>query len=237
MLTLSLQLLLAHLAGDFLLQPNKWVNHKKLHKGKSVYLYAHLAIHMALMLLMTQFESRYWGAIVLISVSHLLIDLAKLNLENSRNKIALFFADQLLHLLVIAIAVYGFVPYVIEWNILYAPQNLLLACALLGATYVTAIVLKVILSRWSPATAANGSMESAGKYIGILERLFIFYFVVMNLWEGIGFLLAAKSVFRFGDLTRSKDLRLTEYILIGTLLSFGLGILCATIYKYFSLQL
>ncbi len=237
MLELSLQLLLAHLAGDFLLQSNKWVSHKRLNKEKSPYLYAHAAIHLMLMLMLTQFESRFWVAILLIAVSHLLIDLGKLYLESSRNKIAIFFADQLLHLLVIATAVYAFEPYVIDWDVLYAPQNLLLACALLGATFVTSIVLKVILSRWSPTTATSGSIESAGKYIGILERLFIFYFVVMNLWEGIGFLLAAKSVFRFGDLTRTKDLRLTEYILIGTLLSFGFGILCASLYKYFCLQL
>lgn len=73
--------------------------------------------------------------------------------------------------------------------------------------------------------------NNAGKYIGILERLFIFFFVVIDFWEGIGFLLAAKSIFRFGDLKESKDVRLTEYILIGTLLSFGLGILCAMLYK------
>jgi hypothetical protein len=36
--------------------------------------------------------------------------------------------------------------------------------------------------------------------------------------------LAAKSVFRFGDLKESKDRKLTEYILIGTLLSFGIAI-------------
>jgi hypothetical protein len=46
--------------------------------------------------------------------------------------------------------------------------------------------------------------------------------------------LAAKSIFRFGDLKESKDVKLTEYILIGTLLSFGLGILCAIVYKYFA---
>jgi uncharacterized membrane protein (DUF373 family) len=45
--------------------------------------------------------------------------------------------------------------------------------------------------------------------------------------------LAAKSIFRFGDLKESKDVKLTEYILIGTLLSFGLGILCAMVYKIF----
>jgi len=68
------------------------------------------------------------------------------------------------------------------------------------------------------------SLNQAGKYIGILERIFVFIFVITGKWEGIGFLLAAKSVFRFGDLKESKDRKLTEYILIGTLLSFGIAI-------------
>jgi hypothetical protein len=59
----------------------------------------------------------------------------------------------------------------------------------------------------------------------MLERLFVFTFVITGNWEAIGFLLAAKSVFRFGDLKESKDRKLTEYILIGTLLSFGIAIL------------
>lgn len=57
-----------------------------------------------------------------------------------------------------------------------------------------------------------------------MERLFVFVFVVTGNWEGIRFLLAAKSVFRFGDLKESQDRKPTEYILIGTLLSFGIAI-------------
>jgi hypothetical protein len=53
--------------------------------------------------------------------------------------------------------------------------------------------------------------------------------VILGRWEAIGFLLAAKSVFRFGDLKESKDRKLTEYILIGTLLSFGVAILIGII--------
>ncbi|WP_332910802.1 hypothetical protein [Algoriphagus boritolerans] len=71
----------------------------------------------------------------------------------------------------------------------------------------------------------GASLQNAGKYIGILERLFVFVFVITGKWEAIGFLLAAKSVFRFGDLRKSKDRKLTEYILIGTLISFGISIL------------
>jgi len=62
--------------------------------------------------------------------------------------------------------------------------------------------------------------------------LFIFLFIVINYWQGIGFLLAAKSIFRFGDLTKSEDRNLTEYILIGTLLSFGIAIATAMGYNY-----
>ena len=47
----------------------------------------------------------------------------------------------------------------------------------------------------------------------------------MNHWEAVGFLITAKSVFRFGDLKESKHRKLTEYILIGTLISFGIAII------------
>lgn len=52
-------------------------------------------------------------------------------------------------------------------------------------------------------------------------------FIVTGHWEAVGFLLAAKSVFKFGDLKESKDRKLTEYILIGTLLSFGIAMAVA----------
>lgn len=82
------------------------------------------------------------------------------------------------------------------------------------------------MSSWSKALnkSNNDSLSNAGKYIGMLERIFVFIFVVTGNWDGIGFLLAAKSVFRFGDLKESKDRKLTEYILIGTFLSFGIAI-------------
>jgi len=38
-------------------------------------------------------------------------------------------------------------------------------------------------------------------------------------------MLAAKSIFRFGDLSRAQDVKLTEYVLLGTLLSMVLSLL------------
>ncbi len=233
MVALFLSLVLAHLVGDFLLQPTTWVKDKKKKKIKSKYLYYHVGIHFLLLLITTQFESDYLLGIVFVALSHFGIDCVKLYFEKKKTEKLWFFADQLLHLLVIAIVVYCYFPYQIPVSNLYSQENLALITALVLVTYVSAIVLKVLLSKWSDQLIKTDDTNNAGKYIGILERLFIFFFVVMNFWEGIGFLLAAKSIFRFGDLKESKDVRLTEYILIGTLLSFGLGILCAMTYKCF----
>jgi len=101
-------------------------------------------------------------------------------------------------------------------------------------SFVSEIIIKIIITQWNSENKKENdeSLAKAGRYIGILERLFVFTFVITNHWEAIGFLLAAKSVFRFGDLRTSKDRKLTEYILIGTLLSFGFAIFLGVLYLY-----
>jgi len=72
----------------------------------------------------------------------------------------------------------------------------------------------------------------AGEWIGILERFLIIVFVLLGQFAGVGFLLAAKSVFRFGDMRREKDRQLTEYIMLGTLYSFTFAILLGILAKH-----
>ncbi|GAB3018768.1 hypothetical protein GCM10027051_24800 [Niabella terrae] len=78
---------------------------------------------------------------------------------------------------------------------------------------------------------AEDSLQLAGKYIGMIERLLVFFFVLLNQWSAIGFLIAAKSILRFSDLSRAKDRKLTEYVIIGTLLSISIAIFTALFYK------
>jgi len=56
--------------------------------------------------------------------------------------------------------------------------------------------------------------------IGIIERFLVLTFVILNQFEAVGFLIAAKSILRFKDDNTIK----TEYVLIGTMLSFGIAI-------------
>ena len=85
-----------------------------------------------------------------------------------------------------------------------------------------------------PSDAQKKSgLNNAGKWIGVLERILILTFIIVNEFSAIGFLLAAKSVFRFGDLKNDSEHKKTEYIIIGTLLSFVFGIATGLLYKTF----
>ena len=232
---LFLKFLLAHILGDFIFQSEKWVKDKEEKKIKSLKLYFHICIHALLLFSLLQFNlQEYWLGFLIIVLSHFIFDVTKLYLQKKKTKRNWFFMDQFLHVLVLFFTtlIYTGTNFTIE-NV-FNDQILILSIALLLVTQVSAIVIKVIITQWSPESKNENddSLAKAGRYIGVLERLFVFIFVVTNHWEAIGFLLAAKSVFRFGDLTSSKDRKLTEYILIGTLLSFGLAIIIGILYSY-----
>jgi hypothetical protein len=45
--------------------------------------------------------------------------------------------------------------------------------------------------------------------------------------QGVGFLVAAKSILRIGEVKAPEQRKEAEYIIIGTLMSFGWGLLIA----------
>lgn len=229
MITIFLKLLLAHFVADFVLQPTKWVKDKEQNGVKSMFFWFHIGVHFLLMFLFTGFQKDLIPVIIGIGLSHAGIDILKIKLKNSFSNIHLFFVDQILHLMMIFIA-FGIYSDV-DWNYLLNAQNqwLIIILAIVLLTYVSGVVMKVFLSKWDLINFEGDALHKAGWYIGVLERLFIFGFVMIDYWAGIGFLIAAKSIFRFSDLTRSKDRKLTEYVLIGTLLSYGIALLIAVI--------
>ncbi len=231
-MTLFLKIFLAHLIVDFLLQPDRWVRHKEMHKAKSKYLYIHVALHFVVtMLLLWDFS--YWGLALIITVSHYFIDLLKLYATPLFKHANIpFFIDQLLHILVLyCCAFYGglwehtgtFFRH-LDWG---------MASGIVFLSFPAAIIMGKLLERMSAQIALDhDSLPNAGKYIGIIERLFVFLFILLGKWEAIGLLITAKSVFRFNDLKESNNRKLTEYILIGTLLSFGMAMLTGLLYVY-----
>lgn len=226
------KLFLAHIIGDFFLQPKYWVKEKEDKKIKSPKLYLHIAIHTALMFLLL-WDITFWTMILIISGLHLIIDALKLTLQKKKTKRLWFFVDQTLHVLAIVITYFIYTNSAINFNSLFTEQNLLLITCMIFLTRPVSIIMKTIFTKWNitKLTENNESLKDAGAYIGILERLLVFIFIITNHWEAVGFLITAKSVFRFGDLKESKHRKLTEYILIGTLISFGIAITVGLLFK------
>lgn len=227
------KLILAHIIGDFILQSNSWVADKEKKQLKSKYLYLHVLIHAVLSFIFL-WDINLWWIPVLIGITHFIIDALKLQFQKLKTKRLWFFIDQALHILVI-LGISVFVKE-INFEIFNNPELLKYLTAAVFLTTPASMMIKILLSSWSPITVEHSkvqteSLTNAGKYIGILERLFVFVFIVVNHWEGVGFLIAAKSVFRFSDLAEAKQRKLTEYIMIGTLLSFGIAVLLGILVK------
>lgn len=231
---LLVKLILAHLLGDFLLQPDSWVKAKEGKKLAAWQLYLHTFIHFALIMLLV-FDLSFWKWAVSFAFVHLIIDIVKLYAIKGKIQRQYFFMDQAVHFLLI------FSIWLLYMGNTFPLQNLQYErilpwiTAIYALTTPTSIAIKFFISKWSSQTSKEDedSLQEAGKYIGILERLFVFAFIISDHWEPIGFLLAAKSIFRFGDLKELKDRKLTEYVLIGTLVSFGMAMLMGILYKKF----
>lgn len=229
------KLLLAHLLGDFLFQPTSWVLDKESRKHKSIYLYIHTLLHFILAWALVGGTDFVWFAI-LLAVTHGGIDFLKLHFQKNKTKRNWFVMDQLLHLIVLIVITLFYNNERIDFTA-FDNRFWIFATGILLLTKPTSILIKNIISIWTPENkTSDDSLSNAGNYIGILERLFVFYFVITAHFEAIGFLLAAKSIFRFGDLKEAKDRKLTEYVLIGTLLSFGIALLTGILVKFGLLQ-
>lgn len=220
---LILKLIFTHLLGDFIFQPNKWVLHKEENAFKSKFLYIHSLLHGVLAGIIVGKVDFILYAIA-IAIIHGIIDGIKLIVQNEKTKRTWFIVDQIAHYASIGAVVLIYKKLEIDYTFF----NSTFWSVLTGVLFLSkpsSILIRTLISVWTPENKNDDkSLLNAGNYIGILERLFVFCFIFIDQFSAIGFLLGAKSIFRFGDLTEAKDRKLTEYVLIGTMLSFGIAI-------------
>lgn len=222
-----IKLIAAHLTGDFLFQSDRMCIDKFSNNSKAKYkaLIFHALAQAALSyVFVAQWDC--WIVPVVIGVSHFAIDLVK-TMSKVKGFISLIW-DQFAHLCVIIglwwLAFAGMPDIADE----IVPSNFwLIATAYIAVLAPTSILIKSFIEyeKWMPSEASSQGLPNAGKWIGYLERILILTFIFTDNIEGIGFLLAAKSVFRFGELNKTKDIKITEYVLIGTFASFTIAIL------------
>ena len=68
----------------------------------------------------------------------------------------------------------------------------------------TSLLLALFTRQWREPGMNSASLQNAGQWIGYLERCLILTFILVGFNEAIGFLLAAKSIFRFGELSKGN---------------------------------
>jgi hypothetical protein len=219
---LAVSLILAHIIGDFYLQTDKYCQQKIEKKLCSPFLYAHSIIIGVLSWIVVPYGDFFFFTL-LITISHLLIDAIKTYFPKGLYS---FVADQCIHLaIIIGIALLyhrtNLPLYPIPiFNMISAP---LLLLAILLCMKPANILIRLILEKYKVGeTVSCEEIKNAGALIGNLERILTVIFVLINQYEAIGFIIAAKSLLRFKDTDTAK----TEYVLAGTFLSFGIALIC-----------
>lgn len=234
-LNLLLKLLFSHLIVDFILQTNKIVRKKR--EGK----YQYHIIHSLTQALVTYIVAGLWNCwfiIPVIFITHFAIDLWKIT---QKEKLYSFIIDQVLHILVLCslwmviTKQYAAVGDILQ-NIMKCDKCWIYLIGYLLILKPASIFLGLFTKRWREKGNVSESLQNAGQWIGYLERILIITFILIGKIEAIGFLLAAKSIFRFGELNKSKEIKTTEYVLIGTLASFTIAIIIGLIMNWLSIH-
>jgi hypothetical protein len=225
MLDALLVLLSAHFIADFLLQPTWLLKEKNRLAGQL--LHAMIVGWLSWFLLQ---QSGSWKLPLLLTAAHFLVDRLKRRFTDGWK---LFCWDQVVHLaltfLLLQFALkHGWMTPFVGCGLSGMIGVAGFAVAVQGAGFLIERVVHQLQEENALADKIRG-LKNGGKLIGLLERALIFLLIMTGQSMGIGFLMAAKSILRFSE--TKDDQQLAEYVLIGTLLSFGLAIVAATLTK------
>jgi phage-related holin len=251
--SLLIKLIIAHIIADFLLQTDSGVKDKCKYKFKSKSFWLHI-FFVAVLTTFSLLGNINWPVVIIITLSHLVIDYIKIVLDehyakNNKKSLSfwLFTADQLLHISIIVCCwlymVDGFGTasrLAVQLNTEY--RFLLISMGYFIVTGPVTYAIKFLTSEWNDEVAdSNNSLSNAGKWIGILERIIILTLVYVEQFSAIGFLITAKSILRlidkpeFPENEKNPNNKIfstrkhTEYVLIGTFLSIASAIVTGLI--------
>lgn len=211
-------LLMAHTLADFVFQTGWMVRRKR-----NVFV---LLLHMIVVLVTAGLALGRWDApeLLALAAAHLAIDAVKT--YGRFGGIGGYLADQIAHVATLAVlAVWD--PGLWQDGLwaLHAPalpHGYALVTGAILATRAGGFAVGLLMARYRNVRLPAG-LKNGGALIGQLERGLIYLFVLVGNPAGIGFLIAAKSILRFD--TASKNQRAGEYVIIGTLASFGWALL------------
>jgi len=230
--------LIGHLLADFTLQPQHWCNAKSKKVFSLIHFY-HL-IWVFVLSWLASFSLNFWPFALVITAIHGGIDSLKSWVElrsgnSSTNETYIrfsFFIDQSLHLVTL-LSIVMIYSKRLNWEpIIHPAVNwITLLAMVLVCTKPTNILIRNVMLAFGikmpdETSESERSLTNAGRLIGITERLLTLLLVIVQQYGAIGLIIAAKSILRFNNPERN------EYVLIGTLLSFGIAIGLGVLFVY-----
>lgn len=225
-----LRLIIAHLLTDFIFQPSSWIAERQKEKWRSGKLYVHVIITASVAYVLAGLWTHWWLPL-LILITHFLIDLWK---SYRPAKMIYFLTDQALHILTIILL---WISIFDKWEqtaifltgIYSDARFLTILSAYIFITWPMGAMVGLATERWRDEAGVNAEgLARAGMWIGFFERFLILTFILIGQYTAVGLLIAAKSILRFNDKERNTQKK-TEYVLIGTLMSFSISVLLAWI--------
>lgn len=225
-MNIFISLITAHLFTDFVLQTKTDV----IRKSELLFFLKHITLTSVLAYLLVGVWS-LWYIIPLVFVLHGLIDFIKLKLSPKFNEyqFLIFLIDQIMHFLSLITISYLFAGSEAAWissYVFYYYDVLIFISALILITKAGGIAVGLFVKPFVDQLKnfEDRGFINGGKIIGYLERFLIVLFIITGNFSSVGFLIAAKSIFRFGELLNSHNRKEAEYIIIGTFSSFSYAI-------------
>ena len=233
---LFINLLIGHLLADFPCQKDSWVQDKQERKLRGWGIWKHFIVVLSTSIIaLGNIDFVYLSIAFGITVIHIGIDYSKVRF--TKNGPCAFVVDQIMHIIVLAVATYFITRYCDwhQWRIVPKGKELLyplIICAYLfclsPANYIIREILKychVTTVSKKNSSEENENIRVSGVLIGSLERFLVLTFILIGNFEAAGLTVAAKSLLRFNDDEGPR----TEYVLVGTLLSIIVAVVCALV--------
>jgi hypothetical protein len=227
MLETAIALAFGHVLADFTFQTDGIVRNKH----KPHVLFAHIAIVALTAWAALGLPPDVWP-ITLIAGSHLVIDALKIRFGGPG--LRAFAVDQAAHLAMLAATAIAFPAtwatglwtrpeLTARLPLDPLPEAMLLATGLIAAVWAGGHAVGALMQgiEFPADPGAESSLPQGGRLIGQLERLMIYGLVLTGEVVGIGLLIAAKSLLRFGEVQAGASRQTAEYVIIGTLASFA----------------
>jgi hypothetical protein len=179
-------------------------------------------------------------AVTLLVLFHISVDYAKTRL--SQNGWAALLVDQTIHVCSVAtvailLSVSSSAPVQSALKaVLTSSELYLIIAAYTGVVFGGGFVVQAIANSFlaniaGDLAALKPGLPRAGTYIGWVERALVLTFIIAGFDDAIGFLLAVKALARFPEIKEDTRGSFAEYFLVGTLTSFGIGLVGGYVVK------